>query len=488
MPYLVAFVVFAQPVLAQNVDEKPNVIKVFAEVYEKPNVATGVEVLENQDGFEVKLPEIIKKNEGRNVENKIPAHVINLTKNGSFLGHNQYGYSTTAVPRLQALLFKIFNFIPGLGVQSFEETADLVPNLNYYRNYLLKISDLHLFEADEITKAKQNIARIGNFKYNLLTGEAGNKVNFKLVSTAENLTVLLPIANIAIQHLDYKAVMNNAEIQHGNPYPVLAKDATYVAKIDNAEISTPSASLNVAFNLLLQGKITANEANNTSTVIVALSLKDIDIKTSVLAENKPTDISFKMIINDLNYEKIVEIEKLRNAAGGSEKTKVNQEPQTLTQTGEAENLDNTDTISGQRLDLEQKRLLKMQIQQLLLEALQNAKIKYSSDIIFTKGSLKVIGNAKFIGDKVMSKAEVKIVNFDEISPDYEAVCRQKLQASPLSFPPECLKISLFSALRPYLKLNERVIDDKGNEIDRFLIDYDGENAKINGMAFKQPPG
>lgn len=418
-----------------------------------------IKITEENETIIVAFPKVTAQD--KNGKNKtVAAYQLHLKETESFNGMPQYKYMTVSPIRLKALVHSWLSFPSVIAeADSFAEEASIVPALGYESGKKMQIVNLRLFdEEDEKLNKFLSASKITRF---IKSRENSGSIDYFSVFKGENFMISSMLGNLHIPGFVSAIDMKNAVLKKGQKMPMLADDIKSSLKTTVITLDVLMLSIVVNFRIDSEARLVLNKNEGTIDVVSLFRFKDLEIKENNTflnskEKNIPSNSFLKFWIKGIDRQKY---EKL-------------QDKQQNNILALDEDNDHTDEIS----ELSWHSLL------------SGKEIKYKFSALFEQGAINGNGYLKIKKDEMINVMQFEIVNFDILSPDTGKACRARQAKNPSDMASECPSGGFLDFLRPYVDINKRIKNDKGQTVDKFIVRQSNAENTINGKpAAMQAP-
>lgn len=420
-----------------------------------------IKITEESETVVVGFPEVVVENEGGS-KKKVDAYQLHLKEVGSFNGMPQYKYVTVSPLRLKSLVYSRLGFwFPSVVAEasSFAEESSIVPARGYESGRKMKIINLRLIdEEEEGTKKFLTASKISSF---VQSKETGSGADYFSVFKGENIIISLPLGNLRIPGFVSVNDMKNAILKPGQKVPMLADDISGSLKTSVITLEVPMLSTVVNFRIDSEGRSVLNKEEGTIDVVSLFRLRDVKSE-GMLSDLSLNSFDLKFWVKGIDrqkYEKFQD-EQQSNMPVLSEDNK-----------GSDETFADSDGNEAGLAEASEENWRSLLI---------GKDIKYRLSALFNRGSINGNGRLEIKKDDVLNVMKLEVVNFDILSPDTGKACREQQAKDPSGTPLKCPSGGFFDSLRPYLDIDKRIKNDKGETIDEFIVRQSGSGSTING--------
>lgn len=436
---LIAFIFFQTGVAFSAVSEsqKNEIISFF------DNVAT----LDEKDGkIGLTFPEFTIKNKD-DTEEKVPSHILQMEEINNFNNLPQYKYATNSIARLKWLAF---GYTPMLITEadSFIEKATIVPSLNYQSGKNLQITNLRIMEKEN--GQTTDFLKVAKFVSYIKSVVTANGTNFISMQQGDNIVFSSSMINVSVPAFVSKIIMENAVLSSSKKIPSFADKMSNNFTANNIKFNIPMLAMDIVYDLSSKMLLTTNKQKNTIDIVSRLDLKNIKLKSMLSTDNALQSAEFKLVIKGIDNNILQELQNIEEYTADSGQ-------------------------EGQQ-DVTQK----------LQTAFVGRDIKYRLVLLFSDGSINGVGKINIKKDDISTISEITIANFAAIAPDTAKACQEEMAKNTGSFPEICTKPDLLGFLRPYIDMAKRTQNDKGQTIDKFIIEHSALGLRVNGHLLLPP--
>ncbi|MBR4927456.1 MAG: hypothetical protein IKY98_03925 [Alphaproteobacteria bacterium] len=382
-----------------------------------------------------------------------PPHTLQMIRIADFNGMKQYKITTTSPVMWKTISHQILP-TGQVDIASYEETISWVPDLSLTTNSSLKANKISITDKDFVITADSIIT-------DSLVGPQKNKMDVAGTTDILNTKITMPFFEISIPKITQTMTLTGAnQIGDKSIQPLTADKSSSTFLIPQLIVSSP---------LLGEKPLTAeikSEMTYDNQLNLVFYISKIEAPTAAF-EIKPKSIASDIIIEGLDKQQLIEYTQIQ-------KEYEEIEPNT-----------------PKAVELENKIV---DMQNAILNNV-TANIKNIS-VILQNGNIVLTGTVKYAEPAVNADLKLAITNFDAISPaaqpiDKEA-CEKALatinpQTSPSQLPPVCQqKTGVLEILRPFLETAEHSVNNQGEPVDTFTINYSADRISINGQEILPP--
>ncbi|MBR5130739.1 MAG: hypothetical protein IKV03_05915 [Alphaproteobacteria bacterium] len=378
-----------------------------------------------------------------------PKHELKMIRVADFNGMKQYKITTESWIRWAEFIRVNFPN-PQITMDEYSETVFWVPDLSLTTSTSLKVSDIIIKDTDfSLT--------INNIISDSLVAPQNNKIDIASVTDLMGLNIKTPLFELNIPKIMENTQIIAADQTSSETMQALtAQKSTSSLMIPTFSVTSPLIGTD-PFSATIEGTTTLDDT-------IKLSMRISDIKLSSMP-TLPQNITANISLEGLTKNDIISYTEL------------------------SEKYDELDSIQSPEAAEVEKQLINF------YDTLsQKIRIKIDDFVItFPNGSFSIDGIIKYTNPALSADFNLNITNFDGLSPtpqpaDKEA-CEKALEniTSDTPMPPACIqKAGMLEFLRPFIDMQKRTINDEGQTVDTFKINYSADTLIINDQSIMAP--
>ena len=378
-----------------------------------------------------------------------PKHDLRLVRIADFNGKKQYKITSESWVNWAEIVRVNFPN-PQITIDEYTHTISWVPDLSLMTNSSLKATDIIIKDTDLSLS-------IGSIIADSMVAPQNNKMDVASISDVLDINIKTPMFELTIPKISYDTQITGTDQTGIEIMQALSAEKTTASLMIPAfAITSPLLGTEPITGTIEDSVIFDDHLN--------ISMRISDIKVPNMP-TLPTTINANVSLNGLEKSDIISYMQL------SEKY---------------EELENPETPEG--ADLEK------QLFDLYNQLAQKISINVEDiSLIFKEGTIAVSGTIKPEKTAVAINGEIRVVNFDALSPapqpaDKEACAKALEQMTPdMPMPAACVQQpGMLEFLRPFLDTTKRTTNTEGQSVDTFKIDYSANKISINGQEILMP--
>ncbi len=410
----------------------------------------------DQDGevFWVHVPEMkVDSTEGQPLV--FPSYKLEVKQNGTFADYPQYAVS---VPNT-SILEQSFSGLPlSISADSYTQKILWVPELKLVSNMSLKSDNFKLSYPEEGIGMS-----INKIVSDMLVRLVAEKLEGASSTDVRNIVFQTPMFTLEIPQSKQTMHFSGADLSGDETVQILtANQVVGTLSIPTVSIISPLAP-DQKLSASINGQVSIKETIEIDTTVDHIS------NQNNLFPLMPQDIVMKLSIAGMDKKLLLEMIQL-------------QEEMNLT--------GKEDPVALSRMNQIQDKLLQSTVVEVKDFSIMNADT-----------GIGLVGKASFKDNSVEAQMDLRVVNFDVLSPKPAPIDPKKCEEAQKAFQKspddqvllqqlivacenDTSKIDILSGLRPYLKTAKHSKDEKGRLVDTFTIRIEKDQiVSINGEPY-----